>query len=329
MNRTSTLLYLFFLFTLNSCSPAQSGENKKEIKASEILKQINKGNPVQIYDKIIIGTLDFSSVKDKYIVSTSSQQATVKSNIFFFNCVFMDKVTSTGSYTKEKITLKNNTLFEKNVTFSNCDFRGTVNFEDAEIRGKMDFSQSVFRETASFNGITVFGNRNSFTEITAEKNFTMISALIHGNINFMNATFQANSSFQELSANVLQFSNAVFENRADLSNMTIYKNAYFNYVVFKENVLFSFSKYLGDLDFMYNIVEKDIFFSACFLYGKTRLNLTDFRGKSDFSETLFLCPPQQEGVKSIKNLELNVLQSKSIRINEIPPRQKVDTQAND
>jgi uncharacterized protein YjbI with pentapeptide repeats len=315
MNKIPSLFWLLFLFILNSCNYAHSGENRKEMKASEVIKQINKGKPVQIYDKIIIGELDFTSIKDQYILSATTLQSPVKSNIFFFNCVFMGNVSATGTYTKDKATLKKNTLFEKNVTFSNCDFRQNVNFEEATVEGKMDFSQSVFGGKASFNGVKLVGYRNSLSGMTAEGEFTMISTIIYGNLNCMNATFNGITSFQELSVQILQFSNTTFREKVDFSNMTVFKNAYFNYVVFNEDATFSFSRYLGNLDFMYNVIEKNIYFSGSFLYGKIRLNQTDFRGEADFSETLFFYPPQQEGLKFNKSFQINIIENKPVIIN--------------
>ena len=101
---------LLFSFLFTSC---YGRTNKKEIRASEIIKLINKGESVQFYDRIILDDLNFSDVKDAHISSISSIQKPVRSNIVFVNCVFMGKVTATGSYQRMREVV----LFERNVTF--------------------------------------------------------------------------------------------------------------------------------------------------------------------------------------------------------------------
>ena len=58
-------LFLVFVavFMCFSCV----GAEKKEIKASEVIKLIRKGKPVQIVDKIILGDLDFTADSEPFI----------------------------------------------------------------------------------------------------------------------------------------------------------------------------------------------------------------------------------------------------------------------
>ena len=298
------ILCLFFSFLFTSCYSA----SKKEIRASEILKLINKGEPVQFHDKIILDDLDFSETKDAHISSISSIQKPVRPNILFVNCVFMGKVTATGAYQR----LQKVVLFERNVNFFNCDFRKEVNFESAIFRGDIDFSRSTFRDKASFNEITIFGKKNLFTEIVSESTFHMINVLIHGNINFMDAKFQSNTSFQSMTVNTLQFSNVVFEKEIDFSNTVVYKNSFFNYVVYNGNAIFSFSKFYGEADFQNSSFEQEADFSGSFYYGRTRFNRSAFKGDALFLNTIFIQAPQMEDTILEKAIEVQVVESKKI-----------------
>ncbi len=295
-------LFLSFFFT--SCY----GANKKEMYASEILKLINKGKPVQFQDKIILDDLDFSQIKEGHFASVSAIQKPVCSGIFFMNCIFMGKVTATGVQQKMQMAV----LFERNVNFFNCDFRSEVNFENAVFNGEVDFSRSTFRDRVSFNEITISGKRNVFSEIVAESDFTMINPLIHGNLNFMNAKFQSNASFQSVTVNTLQFSNASFEEDVDFSNTVVYKNLFFNYVVYNGNANFSFSKFYGDADFLNSSSEQYADFSGSFYYGKTRFNNTTFKGETDFTNTIFIQVPQTENMTSNKEIEIKALENNSM-----------------
>ena len=298
------LFFLLFPFFLSSCQ----GATKKEIYASEILKLINKGEPVQFYDKIILDDLDFSEAKETSISSVSSVQKTVHSNILFVNCVFMGKIAASGLEKKMQKVVS----FEKNVTFFKCDFRGEVNFESTLFNGNIDFSQSVFRNTTSFNEITAFGKKNLFTDIVSESSFNMINVLIHGNINFMNAKFQSNVSFQSMTVNALQFSNAVFDKKADFSNMVVHKNSFFNYVTCHENLFFPFSKFYGDADFLNSSFEHEADFSGSFYYGKTRFNNSVFKGDAVFLNSVFIQSPEMENTTLGKAVEIQVFECKKI-----------------
>jgi len=298
-------ILVFFLFLFVSCRGATK---QKEIYASEILTLINKGKSVQICDKIIFGDLDFSEAKITYSSSVSSIQIPVRSDIFFVNCVFMGKVTTIGLHQKMQKT----TLFKKNVTFFKCDFRGEVNFESTVFQGDIDFSHSVFRAKTSFNEITSFGKKNLFSGLISESSFDMINVLIHGNLNFMNAKFQSNASFQSMTVNTLQFSNAVFEKKTDFSNMVVYKNSFFNYVTYSENVFFSFSKFYGDADFLNSSFEQEADFSGSFYYGRTRFTDSTFKGEAIFLNSVFILPPEMENTTLKKAIEIQVIESKKI-----------------
>ena len=295
---------LFFPFLLTSCQ----GATKKEIYASEILKLINKGEPIQFYDRIILDDLNFSEAKDAHILSIAYIQTPVRSNIFFINCVFMGKVSATEMYEKMQKVVS----FEKNVTFFNCDFRGEVNLDNMIVRGELSVAKSTFRSPTSFNHIAVFGERNSFWEIVAESSFAMAHPHFHGDVNFMDAKFQKYTSFQGMKVNSLQFNNTYFTKGVDFSNIIVYGNTFFNYAKFEENALFPYSKFFGDVDFLHNNYQNQSDFSKSFFYGQSRFNDTVFNGEANFSGSVFIQSPQMERITSEKEIEIQVVESQKI-----------------
>ena len=302
MKRIVFCLFFFLLFI--SCH----GETKKEMYASEILKLINKGEPIQFYEKIILDDLDFSEAKDAHILSIFYIQKPIRSNIFFINCVFMGKVSATGTYEKMQTVV----LFEKNVTFFNCDFRGGANFDNMTVRGELSVAKSTFRSPTSFNQITVFGERNSFWEIVAESSFDMVNPHFHGDVNFMDATFQKYASFQGMKVNSPQFNNVHFMKEVDFSNTIVHGNTFFNYVKFEGNALFSYSKFFGDVDFLHNNYQNQSDFSNSFFYGQSRFNNTVFQEDANFSGSIFIQSPQMEQITSKKEIEVQVIDNQKI-----------------
>ena len=257
MNRT-TLFFVSLLFFI-SCSAA----TKKDMNASEIVRLLQKGGDVQIADKIIWDDLDFSNAKKLKAVSPGLLQADVEGNVFFVNCVFMGKVTSLG----KKGTLPVCTRFKSNLVFFECDFRGEVDFSSAIVYGAVNFCKSTFREKANFDQIAVWSKDSYFSEMKAEKEFSMIYSVVKGNLYFLNAAFAGRTSFQEIGVDgKLIFNNSVFKEKASFDLMSVREAAAFNYTTFEKGADFSSSRFLRTVGFVNaNFVETGRFNKTYFL----------------------------------------------------------------
>jgi len=253
------------LFLATSCSC--SGEEKKEVKASEIIRLDKKGKPVHIVDKIIIGEEDYTSGCKPYVLNANMLQCKIQSNIFFEQCIFTGKVTSNGKHGKTPVQ----GCFQGNLVFTGCDFREEADFSGAVVFGMVNFGRSVFRENVNFNHIAVWAKSSFFSEMNAEKDFSMVDASFAGSMSFFDAVFHGNASFQETSVKgKLLFSNSVFNERAGFDMMEVYGNAFFNYARFEKNADFSWSRFLGMVDFSNTSFEKQANFEkTSFLNGKT------------------------------------------------------------
>ncbi|GHV65756.1 hypothetical protein FACS1894199_07310 [Bacteroidia bacterium] len=224
----------------------ESGVKATEMKASEILAVIKAGKPVQFIDKIILDDLDFTQSSEPYIMDTQTLQVEVPVNIFFNNCIFMGKVSSTG---KQK-SLSVIASFRRNLVFTGCDFRGEVDFSRTVVWGQVNFSQSNFREVATFNNICVWAKDSYFSEVKAEKDFSMIYASYAGNLYAISAQFSGVVSFQEMSVKgKLLFNHSVFSQRAGFDLMEIGGNVFFHRAKFGKVADFSFSRFLNNADF--------------------------------------------------------------------------------
>ncbi|MDR2037000.1 MAG: pentapeptide repeat-containing protein [Bacteroidales bacterium] len=261
------VLLIVSAFICFSCN----GADKKEIKASEILKLIKKDKPVHVVNKIIVNDLDFTVNSTPFIVNANSLQNEISSNIFFSNCIFMGKVTANG----KQGTLPVSTCFRNNLVFTDCDFRGEVDFEKTIVFGMVNFSKSVFGENANFNSMSVWSKDSYFSEVKAEKSFSMIYASFYGNVYFLDARFEDKASFQESSfKGKLNFNNSIFLQGVGFDLMEVCGAAFFNYAVFENNVDFSFSR---------------------FLYTTEFINPT-LKGKANFEKTFFLNTVRFEGI---------------------------------
>ena len=265
--------FVLLVFISFFCCASCAGAEKKEIKASDILKTIKKGKPVQIVGKIILDDLDFTQANEPFVMDAFTVQTEITSNVFFSHCVFMGKVTSNNS--KGKTNLQS--VFKNNLIFNNCDFRGEVDFSDAVVFGKTDFSQSTFRKQANFNNISVWSKGSYFDNMVAEQNFSMIYAFFWGNLSFLDAKFQAKSSFQEIKVTGnLSFINAVFADNVDFALMETGRTL-FNYAAFEKNASFSNARFLSSAEFVH----------------------TTFGGSTNFENAYFSDVVKTEGVENI------------------------------
>lgn len=223
-----------------------SGAEKKEMRASEIIKLVKKNIPVQVVDRIILGDLDFTEGGEPFILNAHLLQCEIRSNIFFESCVFMGKVTSNGKHGKTSVQA----CFRNNLVFTGCDFRGEADFDGAVVFGAVNFGRSVFRENVNFNNMSVWAKDSYFSEMKAEKNFMMIYASFWGNLHFPDAVFSGNFSFQESSVKgKLMFHNSSFAERAEFDLIEVSGNAFFNYAGFEKTANFSRSRFMSSVNF--------------------------------------------------------------------------------
>ncbi|GBU24928.1 hypothetical protein R83H12_01564 [Fibrobacteria bacterium R8-3-H12] len=223
-----------FLFVTLLALASCFGENTV-VKASDIIKKLEKGEPVEIRDAVVEGVLDFSSIGKPYPVNTAMAEARVKANIFCLRCVFKEKV----------VAQKNNayTRFDGNVIFLESEFQKDVDFSNAVIHGTVNFSRSVFREDAVFNQLTVWARDSYFAEIKANKKLSFDAANFHGNLSFFNSKFIGSFSLQEVFVlGILQSSNTDFSGKTDFAMLRIVGRAIFHYAKFKYEPDFTDSK---------------------------------------------------------------------------------------
>jgi len=217
---------LVVLLALTSCF----GENA--VKAEDIIKKLEKGESVEMKDAVVEGVLDFSNLGKLSPVGISMFEARVKANFFCLRCVFKEKV----------VAQKNNarTRFDGNVIFLESEFQKDVNFSNAVIYGTINFTKSVFKENAIFNQMAVWSKDSYFSEITANKKFSLDAASFQGNLSFFDAKFLGSFSLQEVSVwGTLQSSNANFDGKTDFAMLKTGNRAIFHYAKFKYEPNFS------------------------------------------------------------------------------------------
>ncbi len=292
-------------FFLCSCGFAK---DDKMIEAKEIIKQLNKGNNIQLVDKIITDDLDFTKIEGSSIDPNGSLVHTVKPEILFIKCVFLGKIICSSSEGR----VFHQAVFANNVSFRTCDFRNTVDFSRVVVNGNLNFAQSAFRENADLNGIQVRGGNMQMWELKAEKEFAMADSRSES-LNLMDAHFSQACILQSTQCSKLQLSNVVCDSTLDLSMSNIKGAAYINYGKFSGSVLMNESRVESSFDMMSCKFNKDLQLENSLLMGRTRFNETHF-GDVLTNNTYFLVEPSKENVVVKHPIKINVLESKQIEI---------------
>ncbi len=230
---------------LASCGEAK---NDAEVKASDVLAQISKDKSVEVVGKIVWDDVDFASVGDLQLIGTSVAQRRIGVNVVFVDCVFMGKVSATGTMDADGTKVAVQTKFAENVLFVGCDFRAEVNMDNALCVGNLSFDGCTFREKASMNGLEVMGRSASFRKVVAEKSFSLIYSKFAGNVTMSEAKFAAKLSMQEATVGERLFAPSMVTSKADFGLLWVQKNAVFNYCDFAAGVNFDNARFDGDLE---------------------------------------------------------------------------------
>lgn len=145
-----TILALALILT------AASAFGQTKIKASEIIRQINQGKPVEYKNAEIEGDLDLTALQNRRLENFSGSrwddnetyESTVEVSLNFVNCTFLGDVLAYYHIDRDDET--NIAHFEKDVAFTNCTFRRLSEFKYSEFNGTVSFAGSTFEEEANF-----------------------------------------------------------------------------------------------------------------------------------------------------------------------------------
>ena len=300
MHRIYSLLFAF-LTAFASCTFAK-GDKNKTIEADEIIRLIDKGKPVELADKIIMGDLDFTQIKNKYIDGCAIVSHDIAVPVTFVKCVFMGNVTGFC----EKNRAVNVVRFCRNTSFKQCDFRGNLNLNQNTVDGDFILAESVFRENVSLDYLHIKGRNAHMWEINAEKNFSMSYSQTEGMLNMMDAQFHSEASLQGIRCNEAQFSNMKARHSIDLSLATFNGKVIFNYAQIDGNADLSNVRFLDRVDIYKSRFANNTNLQNTTFYGKTRFNGTSFAGINT-DGAIFLQKPDTEGTTATEKLKFNTI----------------------
>lgn len=263
----SCILFTILLILLLSTT-AQATENR-EVKAEEILKQIEYGEDVNYTDCHIVGELNTSNITLKTVPNPYYKLVNEGYNKEYFTQNGINE----NLYVIESNIIIKNSIFKENLNFSNVLFNGSVEFEGTNFSNSANFNGAYFNNSANFVK-TNFSNSANFdgTNFNSSANFPY--ANFDGDTYFKNATFLG----------LANFSYANFYSSANFSYTNFNSSADFWREEFSGPADFSGAKFHGDTSFWKANFDNDVNFSSAYFKNK----YTSFQEANFDSDVNFL-----------------------------------------
>lgn len=218
------------------CSAKTPGQGNREIEATDIIAQLNKGKHVYVDSCIVWGDLDFTALRNRNPIAANLTQVFVRQSVTFNGCIFLGNVKAFDGATGICVD------FGYNLSFTGCDFRSDVDFTEITVGGNVFFTGSVFHGKSNFQGACFRHKKAYFNETLFEGDALFQNAVFAGDMNFLHAVFTASAMFQKTRAGGLMFfGNTRFNGYADFTYARAAESI-FKYAEFKERYDFAYSQ---------------------------------------------------------------------------------------
>lgn len=276
MKTLKTLKILFFIIAL--LIPSFSFA-KSQVKATQIIDQINAKKAVQYKDVEIVGDLDFTSIKNvtvdeesernwrRHRGSTLSYWCHVRVPVSFVNCVFKDDVLAYIHDDDENETY--NAIFYEDVDFEGCEFQEKSAFKYVQFRKNADFKNTIYHDEALFK-YAKFSTGVSF-----------LNSSFNGDANFKYTKFSTDVSFSNSDfSREANFKYTKFPEFVSFDKATFRRLANFKYTKFPEGVTYENAQFKGDADFKYTKFSDPVNFDGAVFDGDADFKYTKIDSRS-------------------------------------------------
>jgi hypothetical protein len=239
---------LFSVLVILLLSTVAQATEYREVKAEEILKQIENGEEVNYTDCYIVGELNTSKMKLETIPNPSFYRLLNGGCDDILERFYYKGLNENYSIIKSNITIKNS-IFENDVNFSNILFTNSVDFSDANFSNDADFWGANFSSDADFSSANFCSDANfSCANFCSDANFSC--ANFDSDAYFLITNFDSGADFWQVDFNSgAGFSRANFSSDANFVQANFDSDAYFFQVDFNSNAYFMDANFDSDANF--------------------------------------------------------------------------------
>lgn len=226
--------YLFItLVCLVAAAPLAA---KTKIKASEIIKQIDDGKPVEYTNVEIEGDLDFTHLANERLAkngpfshSNDLYKSTVTVPVKFTDCTFLGNVFAYYNVPRHNET--HIAHFDKDAIFNNCEFKQASEFKYSEFNGIASFVGCTFNETANFK-YAEFSSGPLFSNAKFDSGADFKYTKFPSETSFEKATFHGLANFKYTKfTSPLNMKGVAFEGHEDFKYTKIDGKSFTSYLV--------------------------------------------------------------------------------------------------
>ena len=246
-------------FSLDGKSAKIPQRGFKEIPSNEILNKIEKSEPIEYEQVIIVGDIDIRNLElPKTSLERSGHQ--IRMNL-------PKEMKVVGS----QINLINS-IFLGNVNFDNSFFDNKLNFQGCIFKKDVSFRGAAFLAEVYFNRTTFYGQELDGIDFTG--------TAFNSNVYFENAKFLEEVNFSGAILHYIRFRKTLFSKDTyflfttfhgftDFEETTFLgKTNHFSDASFKDLVLFTRAKFIGIVTFDYVEFKKETWFTGAEFGGE-------------------------------------------------------------
>ncbi len=262
-----------------------SESSLREVQASEILANIQKGEPVE-YDHIVVkGKLNLSQLR--------LEQANVTSPIRINDSTFSDLVILPIAVQEAEDSEKNNMKIVKaSEILAKIQKGEPIKCDHIVVKEDLDLSQLRLKQANIASSIRItnsmFDGLVSFRGSTFNRSTDFSGSRFGGYTEFINSTFIMDVIFDGSTFNEdAYFEGSTFNEDAYFEGSAFNSNAYFKESVFNEDAYFEGSAFNRNAYFKESVFNGDVSFNGATFNGDVSFNEATFNGDDYFEGSAF------------------------------------------
>lgn len=299
----SFISILSALLLCTSCSAQMSGDKATTVEASEIVKRIKNGKPVNYTNVHIVGAIDLTQIANK-----NSTTAYIDCEITFDGCVFEDDFSAFTSSNNQLIY----SIFMRNISFRNCTFLKNVSFRQAQCAFRLDFENCHVKGESDFCAISV--NGASFSGCTFDDNALFVSSNFNQRSSFATTKFIQGANFQYCHFNnIVSFTDSHFGGYTDFSNAHASALCDFTNAQFGARVVMLNATYLGQLKLAKCVFFDNLSITQCKMLSGLNLTNAKVNKLFELSDNIFGSVPDLTTLVKGEKCHCEMINNKSLQ----------------
>ena len=256
-----------FSITITSVISCNNAKDKETINAKAILDRLSEGKPVNIIDKTIEGTLDFTKLEVTHLERPNYARIYIEPGVSFYHCTFTDTIKAFNG----EGTIAKAVDFEQGITIYNSSVNHPVKLREAKLGGSLNFANSIFYKAVNLEGINAQGNENVFSEAIFKDKVSFNRAKFSGNVSALQSNFEGAADFRGTDfMGDVRMGNASFGTSLAFSMCNFYNTLYLNFSSLKE-ARFGANKFFGKLSLRKIKIEDTLEFDGNYFYNDTAI----------------------------------------------------------